>query len=339
VTHPEARKRIHVRVKRVYHNGLVKRPERVAGRTLADTERFGRAVRHEGQHFVTDLHDDPRKASVMNNAFARWCNALDTLLVPNGAVVRRLRAGDHDAFDFLEDEGLQTLVLGPVEEEVDGAPALRVLRDAEGAQSASHTINGHSVVVKLVYGNVRLLFGGDLNVDGSQRLLAFAGSQHPPVPLTAEIFKVPHHGSHEYLPELLEAVAPVVSVVSSGDESAAKEYVHPRANLMAALGRHSRGDQPLLFCTELAAFFAYRKLVQPERHRQLANGVIESLPVAQLRAAFHAFERLRFGVIRVRTDGERVLVAPESASESIKEAYAFRVSDTGAITRDVCRLV
>ena len=41
---------------------------------------------------------------------------------------------------------------------------------------------------------------------------------HPPVSLQSEVFKVPHHGSHAYLPAFLEAVAPVVSVVSSGDE-------------------------------------------------------------------------------------------------------------------------
>jgi hypothetical protein len=50
-------------------------------------------------------------------------------------------------------------------------------------------------------------------------------------------------------------VAPVVSIVSSGDESARKENIHPRATLMSALGRWSRVAEPLVFVTELVAFF------------------------------------------------------------------------------------
>jgi hypothetical protein len=43
---------------------------------------------------------------------------------------------------------------------------------------------------------------------------------------------------------------------------------------------------------------------------------------------------LHFGVIRVRTDGERVLVAPETAADPIKDAYAFRVNAAGAVMPD-----
>jgi hypothetical protein len=50
-------------------------------------------------------------------------------------------------------------------------------------------------------------------------------------------------------------VSPIVSVVSSGDESARKEYIHPRATLMGALGKWSRVPEPLIFVTELVAFF------------------------------------------------------------------------------------
>lgn len=194
-------------------------------------------------------------------------------------------------------------------------------------------------MLHVTYGNVRLLLGGDLNRPGAARVLGFANTANPPIALTSDILKVPHHGSHEYSDDFLAAVNPVVSVVSSGDENVAKEYVHPRANLMAALGRHSRGVQPLVFSTELAAFFAYRGGIQPEDHRAADGGGLEDLPESQRRGFFFAFERLRFGAIRVRTDGERVFVAPESASDTVKEAYVFRVHPDGSTTTGEARIV
>ncbi len=55
---------------------------------------------------------------------------------------------------------------------------------------------------------------------------------------------MPHHGSADFSGAFIKMVSPVVSVVSSGDESARKEYIHPRATLMGALGKHSRVDEP-----------------------------------------------------------------------------------------------
>ena len=356
-SHPVPRKQIHTRLARCFHNGLVKKPERVpdgAGgrRRLKDRERFGDPVTEDGQHYIVDLVDDPRTASQPNGPFERWGQALDQMLASPAVtagiqhapgeslpVLARLHAGDDDAFRTFADEGLGVEVLGPVETTVAGQPALEVLRDPHGGQSASHTINGHSVVLRLVFGKVRLLLGGDLNVSGAEKIVAHAAGRGTTSPLESEILKVPHHGSHEFSNAFLSAVAPVVSVVSSGDENASKEFVHPRANLLASLGRYGRGPEPLVFSTELAAFFAYRGGVQPERHRHRGNGELEDLPASQRRGFFFAFERLRFGTIRVRTDGTRVFVAPESASDRVKEAYAFRVEDDGTIVPDDVHIV
>ena len=107
---------------------------------------------------------------------------------------------------------------------------------------------------------------------------------------------------------------PVVSLISSGDESSRKEHIHPRATLMGALGRVARGDTSLVFCTELAAFFQVRGVSK------------ETNPSNKKRAKpYFGFERTNFGIIQIRTDGNRVLVFTHSGKAGMKEAYRFTV--------------
>ena len=160
----------------------------------------------------------------------------------------------------------------------------------------------------MTFGNVRFLFGADLNTPSEERLLAKAAETG--ASLTAEVLKVPHHGSADFSPRMLEAVKPVVSVVSSGDESGAKEYIHPRAGLVGALGKFSRGtvDRPLVYVTEMVAFFQ------------------------RMRPSFRNYEKISFGIVHVRTDGTRVLVVTNSGKEDQKEAYAFTVDVRGEVS-------
>lgn len=284
-----------ITTERVFHNGIAKGKGASLGKTRIVSNR----------KYVVDLHEDIRDVpdTALNTPFQVWKAALGKLRTKAGGKVasRRLAFGDDEAFDFLADEGIGVKVLGPVTETVQGADALPWLTDA------SHTINGHSIVLKLTYGNVRFLFGADLNEPSEERLLAKAGETG--ISLTAEVLKVPHHGSADFSPRMLEAVRPVVSVVSSGDESSAKEYIHPRAGLVGALGRFSRGtvDRPLIYVTEMVAFFQ------------------------RVKNSFRDYQKISFGIVHVRTDGERVLVATNSGKDDQKEAYAFSVDARGEI--------
>jgi hypothetical protein len=47
---------------------------------------------------------------------------------------------------------------------------------------------------------------------------------------------------------------------------------------------------------------------------------------------FYAFERTNFGIVHVRTDGERVLAFTHSGKEGMNEAYRFTVSPSGEAT-------
>ncbi len=184
-------------------------------------------------------------------------------------------------------------------------------------------------------GQWAFLFAGDLN-DEAGRALTRAHNRGE-LNLQAEIFKVPHHGSADFSGAFFKAVAPVVSVVSSGDESARKEFIHPRATLMGALGRHSRLEEPLVFVTELVAFFDLEGWVTPEQHRLKGGEVVldengQALKDPRARPPFFAFRRTAFGLVATRTDGERLLVMTNSGNVALKEAYAY-VMDAAGLPR------
>ena len=110
----------------------------------------------------------------------------------------------------------------------------------------------------------------------------------------------------------------MVSVVSSGDESARKEYIHPRATLMSALGMWSRVPESLVFVTELVAFF---EVEGPSR--------LTDQRKAGARGTFFGFSRAAFGLVKTRTDGRRLLVFTDSGNVALKEAYAYALDDSG----------
>ena len=161
--------------------------------------------------------------------------------------------------------------------------------------------------------------------------------------LEAEILKTPHHGSADFDLSFLKKVRPVISLISSGDENARKEYIHPRATLMNALGAASRHDTGLIFSTELTAFFHYRDAsytrkalkeffkdhdqdsFTKEELEDLFTGIAEGTSAGE--PPFHySFERTQFGLIEIRTDGERVLIFTHSGRDEVFEAYRFRVT-------------
>jgi hypothetical protein len=269
----------------------------------------------------------------MNKQFKSWKKALTAWNERGEIEFRRLSFGDDDAFDFFAGEDLEVSVLGPFLTEKNGVTGLKFLGNPpKGPRvghdslsldesefkgfSASHTINGHSIVFRLRYGGFSYLFSGDLN-DEASRLLA-RKHQQGEINVRSDVFKVPHHGSADFSGAFIQMVSPIISVVSSGDESARKEYIHPRATLMGALGRHSRIDEPLIFVTELVAFFnveGWARLTDREKDEK--------------RGEFFSFSRAAYGIVKTRTDGERMLVYADSGKSDMKEAYAYTLDENG----------
>ena len=338
-TNEEPRKRLFIAPKRVYHNGLVKRPDKGAnGKNRPDLELLGPTQKVEGETILTGLVDNLINVpdNEMNKYFKEWKKALTAWNGRAPIQFRRLSFGQDDAFDFFNQGDLHISVLGPFLTEKGNVKGLKFLGnppkgprigheslalDTEEFKgfSASHTINGHSIVFRMRYGGFNYLFSGDLN-DEASRLLGMK-QQTGEITLRSEVFKVPHHGSADFSGAFIQMVSPIVSVVSSGDESARKEYIHPRSTLMGALGKYSRVAEPLIFVTELVAFFnleGWSRLLDEDKHKK--------------RGRFFGFSRTAYGLVKTRTDGKRLLVYTDSGKADLKEAYCYNLDADGLPT-------
>jgi competence protein ComEC len=112
--------------------------------------------------------------------------------------------------------GLTIEVLAPMEREV--MPAA----EAEGTE-----INNASLVLRAATPAGRILLSGDVELAAQASLLESR------VDLSAEVVKVPHHGSRYISPELFTAVRARIAVVSVG---AGNRYGHPSRTTLRALG-------------------------------------------------------------------------------------------------------
>jgi hypothetical protein len=317
---------------------------------------------------IVDLYDDPRMAPEdrQNEPFKRWGKTLTHWAERGNITFKRVAHGMNveELFGFLGPE-IRVEIQGPFSSQVfdpqanqlkDALPFLhqppksallhleRGTTPASDDFSTSHTINGHSIALRLTYGNVRFNFTGDLN----QESMALMRQRIDMANLECEILKAPHHGSADFDFQALQAMKPVVSLISSGDESANKEHIHPRATLVSALGKVSRGETGIILCTELAAFFTKRDysherpdiakfyqgedLITRADLRKYYGARRRSRDDEKALPSFFGFERTNFGIIHIRTDGQRVLVFTHSGKEGMREAYSFTVGDDHSIS-------
>lgn len=334
----EPRKRLFIAPERVYHNGLVKRPGTKNKKKVSDKDLLGPTKKVGDETLLTGLVDDLLTVpdTEMNQPFKAWKKALTEWNSRSPIECRRLSYGDDDAFDFFKSNDLEIQVLGPLLTTSGSTTGLKFLGNPPkgpriGHESlsldesefkgfdAGHTINGHSIVFRLRYGGFSYLFSGDLN-DEAGRILA-QQHQRGEINLRSEVFKVPHHGSADFSGAFFQMVSPIVSVVSSGDESARKEYIHPRATLMGTLGKFSRVAEPLIFVTELVAFFQVEGWSRSTDDTEAAK-----------RGDFFGFSRAAYGIVKTRTDGQRLLVYTDSGKADMKEAYAYTLDKDGMPT-------
>lgn len=289
----------------VYHNGLVEEsgPEpSTLGKIIKDAK---------DNEYVTDLVDTPQDFIRRSDNAHKVGNYIK-LLRKTDARIKSLRQGS----DPIYDQGnLKFEVIGPVAQKVNNQDTLPVLADSKGK-----TKNGHSVILKITQGKMRFLLGGDLNsvaeeylfkchtntdID-KQRGIIVSGESSAEDKVKAQekidkaivrmrktfeadISKSCHHGSADFTTEFLQAINPIATIISSGDD---ESHCHPRPDTLGTVGKHSRGKRSLIFSTELARstkeFLNLTTLSAKKKKQRLVTV---------------------YGMINVRSDGEKAIIA------------------------------
>jgi beta-lactamase superfamily II metal-dependent hydrolase len=295
-------------IKKIYHNGMIE----ASG---SDVESLGIL---KGQDItglcLTDAQYKKRVKAVAKKG--KYIEMLESSKAPKEALYKGYGS-------IYKKKGMNMEVLAPVHEKSGKTVSLPVLGN-KGV-----TKNGHSVVLKLNYGKLRMILGGDLNSESEdylmekysgvafgelrrermQKNISAAKAKELDTKINNAIEKVRkvfecdiakscHHGSPDFTHEFLKVLNPIATVISSGDE---EPHCHPRPDTLGTIGKHSRGDRSLIFSTELARtgleFLDIGKILAEREKAGLVSTKIKERVVT------------RYGMINVRSDGEKVVIA------------------------------
>lgn len=253
----------------LYHNGLIERP--VSG----TWEKVGGPPQNDPATSVSYIHDFAVDRNAVSAAlsglapnstfqFPRVMKAaLDNpkitdirMLSTSHAQLENGKAWMH-GFAPSNGRGYIIQVLGPVvETDSQGRSGLRKIG------SYGETKNGHSILLKLCYGNFSVLFGGDLNEPAEKFLLRhYTGRSRLPTRGTpgydqmiqdampvfrSEVMKSCHHGSEKVTDAFLAAVNPAAFVISSGDAEGTciRDPIFSAASAASDVGAHRSSCRP-----------------------------------------------------------------------------------------------
>ena len=224
-------------------------------------------------------------------------------------------------------------VLAPIEEILDGKPALKKFTNGDSINT-----NGHSLLLRVDYGKTRVLLTGDLNSQSQKHILNFY--QQNLGELACDLAKACHHGSDDCSFEFLSSLSASATIISSGDNEG---HNHPRPKIVAAsaltghkLIKDDRVVTPLIYSTEIARSY---KITEPEKLILDENGIDKtynsSNKKAQIQFTSSGQVRKRdlwksmfvsgivYGLVNVRTDGEKILCATMSETKKDWEIETF----------------
>jgi competence protein ComEC len=258
----------------IFHNGISKFSKVKQSYPDEYTTELGKKVTKSNQRFLITSFDTLgdfnllKQKGGMTDLMEKFLSALNA--AKSQGRLTELRRLDNSILlqpRQINNMPFEIQVLGPVTSMVNGSVAFKYFDDD------SHTINGHSLVLKIKYGNKSFLFGGDLNILSEEHLLQHYGQVNP---FEVDVAKSCHHGASEFTVDFMSKVNPFATVISSGDN---ETYSHPRADAIGCAGKYSKSKRPLVFSTELA------------------------------RSAVADTDRIKYGMINLRCDGKKMVLA------------------------------
>lgn len=244
-------------------------------------------------------------------------------------------------FSPADNRGMTLKLLGPMPTTINNTNSLPTFG------SNGKTKNGHSIILLLEIGHIRMLLGGDLNEPSQDYLLErYTGlDAHPHSPediallinearkhFEVDVAKACHHGSAHVAPNFLRATNPLITVISSGNN---ESHSHPRPDTLGMVGKLSRSDRPFIFSTELNRSSS-EHIKHPNRVRAELKQAIKKetrimhdpdISAAKRKQAEKRLDKhleiiqrsvANYGMINVRTDGKKMIVAQRLEVERSK---------------------
>lgn len=341
-----------VTVDKIYHAGLSwwfdgyrkplqkKEPKRSLG--TVDKGHYTKLLGNRASARTATENLDNPNTDTLSGGWGQFIHAATKVKGSNGRAtpITRLSNQTHKflpGFETNDPDNKQCAirVLGPIETKIDGTPALKKFPDGD-----SKNTNGHSVILRVDYGDRRIMLTGDLNTHSQNHIMETFGSEFIPE-FVSDVAKGCHHGSHDVSYRFLEGMRPLATVISSGD---AETHDHPRPNIVSASAITGRrlieGDRmvaPLVYMTEVARSVSITKIsqmnefdqAQPAYSREKPTGARKVHNTEDEMAKFRlmlssrpksskhwprldkalAVRGLRYGLINIRTDGKRLFFA------------------------------
>jgi len=264
----------HYEIGTIFHSGIAKFNNAKSNFPADYHTELGVKQLHQGVEYLTTSFDSLADLNALKNQ-GGMLNLLETFLTAVNNAEAQGRLGNFIRLDqnsivagkTINEKDLTFKVLGPVTTTINAKTAYKYFDDE------AHTINGHSIVLKIGYGNRSFLFGGDLNIPSEDHLLAHYGEINP---FEVDVAKSCHHGASEFTTDFMAKVNPYATVISSGDN---ESYSHPRADAIGCAGKYTKSDRPLVFSTELA------------------------------RSQSEGSDKIKYGMINMRCNGDNIIMA------------------------------
>lgn len=284
------------------------------------------------------LTDNPQNAPKIRGRWKEFLQAVVSKTTSDGKATPITRLSHKTkflpGFADIDDTSVKIRVLAPIEADIGGKPGLKDLgREGENK-------NGHSIALRLDYGERRFILTGDLNHQSQTNIMEHYDPEFQAT-WEADVVKACHHGSHHVDYEFLKGVGALVTVFSSGD---ANTYDHPRAWVLGASAlsgrviddpKKARLKAPLIYSTEvarslsLASIYQLREYREEQEYGEDKGDAIRTISgekaTAKWRTVLHrkpeeardlppisaakVMRSIIYGLVNVRSDGKRILVA------------------------------